>query len=233
MAKAETTKLERATGSAAVSEGGETSKFNAQPRATLAAYHIQVAAALARQAKHIESDDVTRAFDKASNPIFWTVSGSVVMAWAALEANINQHIKTLEEANAGNTGLIERCSFLYLEHVIAKYEGLARLKDYELIESDEIFENLKILRGFRNALVDFQPEWLDDEVKHAELCKRMGEIVKPLFGMPSDAPFPFCHLGYECAKWAVLTAASFSAHYAKLVGIEDHLAASWVDLKLP
>ena len=112
-------------------------------------------------------------------------------------------------------------------------KGWRRLKESEFLESDEIFKNFKTLRGFRNALVDFQPEWHDEEEKHAELCERMGKILKPLAGMPSDAPFPFSHLGYECAKWAVATATGVSAHYARLIGVEDHLAAAWLDLTLP
>ena len=233
MAKAETTKLEHHSATVAASEPGESRRFAAQPHATLAAYHIQAAAALAKQARHIESDAATRAYETAFNPIFWTVSASVVMAWAALEANVNQLIKTFEDENAGNIGRLERCSFLYVEHVVAKYKGLARLKESELLDSDEISKTFKTLRGFRNALVDFQPEWHGEEEKHAELLEKMGKILKPLAGMPSDALFPFSHLGYEGAKWAVVTATGVSAHYARLIGVEDHLAAPWLDLALP
>jgi len=225
MAKAETTKLAHSTATMAASDE--------QLGATLAAYHIQAAAALARQAKREESDNTAHAFEKVFNPIFWTVSASVLLAWAALEANINQLIKKFEDENAGNTGRIERCSFLYGEQVILKYKGLARLKEQELSESDEIFKNFETFGDFRNALVDFQPEWHDEEEKHAKLCKRMREILKPLPGIPPEAVFPFCHFGYECAKWAVVTASGVSKHYAALIGVEDHLAASWLDLQLP
>jgi hypothetical protein len=233
MGKADTTKLEHITAAVIASEEGDTKRFDAQLRAILAAYHIQAAAALARQAKRIESENAERAFNRAFNPIFWSASASVLLAWAALEANINQLIKTFEDENAGNTGRVERCSFLYGEPVVTKYKGLARLKESELLESDEIFKNFETLGDFRNTLVDFQPEWHDEEEKHAKLCKKMREILKPPSGMPSDAVFPFCHLGYECAKWAVVTASGVSAHYATLIGVEDHLAASWLDLELP
>jgi hypothetical protein len=233
MAKVETTKLEHITATVAVTEGGDTTRVDAQLCANLAAYHIQVAAALARQAKRIECEDAGRAFDRAFNPIFWKVSASVLMTWAALETNINQILKTFEDENVCNTGRSERCAFLYVEQVVTKYKGLAKLKGYVLPESDEVFKNFQTLDDFRNALVGFQPEWHGEEEKHAKLCKKMREILKPLTGMPSDAPFPFCHLGYECAEWAVITATGVSAHYARLIGVEDHLAASWLDLELP
>jgi len=65
-----------------------------------------------------------------------------------LGANINQLIKKFEDENAGNTGRIERCSFLYGEQVILKYKGLARLKEQELSESDEILKTSKHLVTF-------------------------------------------------------------------------------------
>ena len=54
MAKAETTKLAHSTATVAASDE--------QLGATLAAYHIQAAAALARQAKREESDNTAHAF---------------------------------------------------------------------------------------------------------------------------------------------------------------------------
>ncbi|HUZ90716.1 MAG TPA: hypothetical protein VMU78_02270, partial [Methylocella sp.] len=132
MAKAETPKLEQATATGAVRNGSTAALGNMQRHANLAAHHIQAAAALARQAHRIESENAGHAFDKDSNPVYWTVSASVIMAWAALETNINQLIKTFEDENAGNIGLVERGSFLYLEQVVAKYEGLAKLKECEL-----------------------------------------------------------------------------------------------------
>ena len=64
MAKAETTKLEQLT----AIERGESRRFAAQPHATLAAYHIQAAAALARQARHIESDNGNARLRKGFQP---------------------------------------------------------------------------------------------------------------------------------------------------------------------
>jgi hypothetical protein len=233
MAKAETPKFEHIAATEAVREAGGTARFDTQCHANLAAYHIQAAAAFARQAQRIESENAGHVFDKDCNPVYWTASASVIMAWAALETNINHLIKTFEDENSGNIGLVERGSFLYLEQVVAKYEGLAKLKESELQVTNIIFKNFETLGDFRNALAGFQPEWHDEETKHAELCKKMGEILNPLPGMPSDAVFPICHLGYECAKWAVGTATGFSAHYATLIGAKDQLAVSWLNLELP
>jgi hypothetical protein len=234
MAKAETPKLEQTAPTGNVRDAGRaTGLGNTQRHANLAAYHIQAAAAFARQAHRIESENAGHAFDEDSNPVYWTVSASVIMAWVALETNINELIKTFEDENAGNTGLVERGSFLYLENVVAKYEGLAKLKECALQVTNDIFKNFETLGDFRNALAGFQPEWHDEQTKHAKLCKTMREILKPLPRMPSDAVFPACHLGYECAKWAVRTATGFSAHYAFLIGTKDQLAASWLNLELP
>ncbi|WOJ90419.1 hypothetical protein RZS28_03745 [Methylocapsa polymorpha] len=233
MAKAATPKVEHITRAPALADAGGAARRDAQLRANLAAYHIQAAAVLARQAHRIESENAERAFDKECNPIFWSVSASVIMAWAALEANINHLVKTFEDENAHNVGLVERCAFLYREPVAAKYEGLAKLKECELKETSNIFISFAALGDFRDALADFQPEWHDEEGRHAELCQEMREILKPVVGMPADAIFPFCHLSYECAKWAVVTATGVSAHYATLIGAKDQLAASWLDLELP
>jgi len=62
MAKAETTKLAHSTATVAASDE--------QLGATLAAYHIQAAAALARQAKREESDNTAHAFEKVFNRSF-------------------------------------------------------------------------------------------------------------------------------------------------------------------
>lgn len=233
MAKAETPKLEHPTATPAFSDAGGAARLDAQRRANLAAYHIQAAAVFARQAQRIESENAGRAFDKDSNPVFWSVSASVIMAWAALEANINHLVKIFEDENAGNIGLLERCSFLYWDQVAAKYEGLAKLKECELQETNNLFKHFAALGDFRNALADFQPEWHDEEGKHAQLCQTMREILAPVARMPPDAVFPFCHLGYGCAKWAVVTATGVSAHYATLIGAKDQLAAPWLDLELP
>ena len=96
MAKAETTKLAHSTATVVASDE--------QLGATLAAYHIQAAAALARQAKREESDNTAHAFEKVFNPIFWTVSASVLLAWAALEANINHLVRSLKIRMLGILG---------------------------------------------------------------------------------------------------------------------------------
>lgn len=235
MAKAETPKHAAtvAASDARVSDARDVANIEAQRRTNLAAYHIQAAAALARQARRMELETAGRAFDNESNPVLWSVSAAVILAWAALEANINQLVKAFEDENAGDTGLIERCSFLYREPVVTKYKGLAKLKERELQATTKIFEDFEVLANFRNALVNFQPEWHDEEGRYAELCQTMRGIVKPPRGMPSDAAFPFCCLGYECAKWAVVTATGVSAQYATLISAEDQLAASWLDLETP
>jgi hypothetical protein len=229
MTKAETTKVENATATVAVSTSGGTTRLDTQLSANLAAYHIHTAAALARQARSIECEKGGHAFDNAFNPVFWNVSTSVLMAWSALEANINQLFKSFEDENLDKPWQIDRWGFFYIEPVISKYQGLARLKERILPESDEVFENVQALGDFRNALVGFHPDWYHENENHTILCRKLREIIKPL----SNVPFPICYLGYESAKWAVITATDFSAHYAKLIGGEDHLAASSAELELP
>jgi hypothetical protein len=213
--------------------GGNITVTDTKLTVNLAAYHIHTAAALARQARSIESENRRHPLDKVFNPVFWSASSSVLMAWLALKANINQLFKSFEDENLGKPWQIESWGFYYVEPVISKYQGLARLKNRILLDSDEVFENVQVLRDFQNALVGFHPDWYHEKEKHAILCRKMHEIIKSLTELPSNLPFPICYLGYESAKWAVITATNFSAHYAKLIDGEDHLAASWAELELP
>jgi hypothetical protein len=209
-------------------------------RADLAASHLRAAVRAARNAQELELTNDTTKIGPWFEEIMCLVPVSVVMAGAALEANVNEQIQDILDKPAGTLSDARRLLLTNIKddrtgNSLDKYLELALLFDKVADKGCSPWEQSKTLVEFRNFFMHFKPAWQHgDEPPQTKLARALSTKL-PLAGPYRQTMFTFPHalMTYECAKWSVRTALDFSKYFSGLLNIADRLAPWRSQLILP
>lgn len=214
-----------------------TARVQMRTRAKLAEYHLQAAAAFARQTHVIQAENEGRPFGAGYTPVFWHASSSLIMSATALEALVNELIRDILDDKSRPTDIRGRARSIMnrdmkvprnQSEISFKYQEVARLHGAKLDQTLPECASTRALISFRNTLIHFKPAW-DDDVHH----KKVSALLDREFNKHASLVFPLGYLTYSGAKWGVITVRRFSAYYAQLIEVTDNFVAPWLDLELP
>lgn len=228
------------TGALNITQTPTTARGTAITRANFAGYHLMAAISFAHQAQQIEEQAKGLVSSDPAAPIRWHCSSAIIMAATALEARINEIIQDIiddksspEETRKTAERLISRrlkrpktpdrqSEIAFKYHTVAELKG----KNPAEMPADDAME---VLVSFRHKLVHFRPQWGNEDRSHKELERQL----KGRFAAQVAIDFPYSHLTYDAAKWAVATVRGFSSEIAEFIGVDDGFAEDWLRFDLP
>lgn len=180
------------------------------------------------------------------------VTNAIISAVSCIEANINEFYADVSDENANHSNryltvlsndtvrLISDMWKLEVPRtsgysIIEKYEiALTLARKQKIDRSSSVYGNITILVKLRNALIHYEPEWLDspenDNARiHSFEQKLKGKFkLNPLTG--AGNPFyPDKCLSHGCAEWACKSCIDFIDYFSKEMGIPsrfDHVRGS-------
>ena len=164
---------------------------------------------------------------------------SIVMAGAALEANVNEILQNIIDEHQQFSVTKSRLILLNelkeerSGNAPLKYRRLALLLDKEPVEGVEAWENAKLLVKLRNDFMHFRPSWDDDDIHNGKLVDAMKKKVRIAEAYKQNFLFPYGLITYDCAKWAVQTVLALSADFSNLTGVPDRFKLPGLDFTLP
>jgi len=222
-----------------------TADIKASTRINLAIYHLAAAEsfaaesdAIANRTKHLKwpDNDWQKSFQQAS--------AAVMMATAALEANINEFYMDVADSTTSVSQLAPThrtqlaTDWASPKNIITKLQSgqqtnLSKiLRKYNHALSvcgaqpfyDANSEAQRLI-DLRNALMHFQPESDSNLVNHKALEVSLGALFAPcaLTAQTDMVWFPFKGIGAGCAKWAIQTAKNLSVDFCGKLGIVQRL----------
>jgi hypothetical protein len=107
---------------------------------------------------------------------------SIIMASAALEANVNETIKDFPDDHTKSLTIGRKYLLKDLENdrsgnSVQKYRQLAWLFDKEPDTSTTTWDNAKLLVKFRNSLMHFKPAWDHEEIHSGTLVTALKSKI--------------------------------------------------------
>ena len=151
---------------------------------------------------------------------------SIILSISSLEAYIHEIISSHDEYLPDINRNTKNRLFYIVE------TGIPALEKYErtlsILKADAVFdkdaypyEDMVVLKNFRNSLVHFYPEWHADEKIYMELEEKLRGINFKLnpFYHESQPAFPYRYIGYGCTQWAVKTVYDFMETFCSNAGI--------------
>lgn len=165
--------------------------------------------------------------------------GAVISATCCLEAFINE---CFSDADQVNLPTLRGLTPAVRETLAGLWElGIPRTAKYTILEKYEIayfvvkqakmargvirFQNADLLTELRNALVHFEPEWVDHvppDLKRAHQFEKRFKAKKlpeNRLTSPQNPFYPDRLVGYGCAQWAVETAVGFIDWFGAEIGV--------------
>jgi hypothetical protein len=206
--------------------GDVTSKGTLSLRSNYAVIHQRAAGHAARAARAVEEANDTSKLGAWFDELMIHVPVTVVMAAAALEANANEIIQDILDRSLPSP----RCTLLkdLLDErtggVMDKYRRLALQLDKLPDQGSFAWQNADLLVRLRNFFVHFKPAWDHQAGVHEDsnLVKQLAERI-PLVKSYQGSMMPYRFLNCACARWAVVSAKTFSADFSNLIGVQDRL----------
>lgn len=229
---------EDATPEAAVFEAATAfATATARSRSNLAANHLEAAAKAARRVHEVEAENAVPEGGGFVGDIMQHASVSVVMAAAALEANVNETISDILDGIAPLTITRERWELLSdlrgrMVGPEEKHRQLALLLDKTPDRGGAAWQDVLLLTRLRNDLMHFKPAW-DDEAVHARMLEMMRRRLGVSRFYQGGFVYPHGFLTYGTARWAVRTVLAFTAYSSALVGVEDRFRNTGFNYGLP
>ena len=86
---------------------------------------------------------------------------------------------------------------------------------------------------FRNEFMHFKPSWDSDDIHGGNLVADLKKKIPVVGAYKSNFLFPYGFMTYGCARWAVQTVLTFSAEFAKLLGVKDKFVSPGLNFNLP
>lgn len=176
-------------------------------RTNLALPHLLGAARFARQAYLVEQENVDKPFGVFFDELVQLVMATVTLSVACLEAFINEMFADAPQRLPSFSKEVLEAVWELAEQrrVLDKYDLALTLQAAQPFNKQKpIYQNVEVLVDFRNALIHFKPEWVDDENKDKLLSKKLENKFKPSPFLPPNEPlYPMACMSHECAEWAV------------------------------
>ncbi len=222
---------------AEIVDSDDTLTASAGIRTTLAAHHLEAAAKAARRVHEVEAENAGAERGGFVGDIMQHASVSVVMAAAALEANVNETVSDILDGIAPLTITRARRELLAdlrgrMVGPEEKYRHLALLLDKTPDRGGAAWQDVLLLTRLRNDLMHFKPAW-DDEAVHARMLEMMRRRLGVSRFYRGGFVYPHGFLAYGTARWAVRTVLAFAACFSALVGVEDRFRNTGFDYGLP
>jgi hypothetical protein len=201
--------------------------------------HLRAAAQAARDAYKVEQDNAKAEFGPWFEEMMRLVPVSVVMAGAALEANANELIQDILDGSVHSPPTASRKELLkdlkddHSGNAWCRYRRLALLMDKKPNTGTAPWHNAMLLVKFRNEFMHFKPSWDSDDIHSGKLVKGLKKKIPEVAAYKGNFLFPYGFMTYGCAKWAVQTVLTFSAEFAKLLGVKDKFVGPGLDFNLP
>jgi hypothetical protein len=93
------------------------------------------------------------------------------------------------------------------------------------------WHNAMLLAKFRNEFMHFKPSVTTFTA--ASWLKTLRRRYRRVAAYKGNFLFPYGFMTYGCAKWAVHTVLTFSAEFAKLLGVKDKFVGPGLNFNLP
>jgi hypothetical protein len=209
-------------------------------RTNFAIHHLRAAVQAARNAHSVEQSNLTAGHGAWFDEMIVLVPVSVIMAAAALEANVNEIIQDILDGSSGlpvtegRKRLITDLKTDQTGNATEKYRRLSLL--YEKIpDSGAVaWQDAKLLIGFRNKFMHFRPAWdYEKEVHEGNLVQGLKTRIPIYRAYQSNFQFPYGFMTYGCAKWSVQSVLNFSGAFATLLGIRDRFDDKHLNFSTP
>lgn len=228
------------SGSAAIMSANATLVAIGASRTNFAVNHLRAAARAAQSAYDAEHANLSADFGPWFDEMILWVPVSVVMAGAALEADVNEGIQDMLDGITGLTLTEARKTQLrdlkgqQSGNAISKYRQLALLFDKVPNTGSSPWQNADLLVKFRNHFVHFRPAWDTDDVHSKGLVDALRKRRIPIVdAYKARMVFPYGFMTYGCAKWAVETVLAFVCEWTRLLGVKDRFVLTGFDFTLP
>lgn len=183
----------------------------------------------------MEQENATKGIGPWFDAMMRLVSVSIVMASAALEANVNELIQDILDGQSV-TNTRRKLLFDLKEdrsgETPFRFRRLALLMDKDCDTGTEPWHNVRLLVKFRNQFMHFRPAWDHEEIHTGRLVEELKRKVPVVASWSGTFLFPQALMTYGCAKWAVDTVLKFSSDFAELWGAQNK-CAPLEDFKLP
>jgi hypothetical protein len=201
--------------------------------------HLKVAHRSALTASQIEDANNPGIFGEWFDEMMQQVPVAIVMAAAALEANVNEIIgEFLDERGrtltVGRKVLLKDLAKDKSGSAIDKYRKVALLLfDKETGVGGATLKDAQLLFSFRNHLMHFRPTWSDAEIHAGELVRELQKKTPVSPAYKGRVLFPYAFMTYGCAKWSVETVLRFAMDYSAQLGIVNTFALPGLNFSLP
>jgi hypothetical protein len=204
-------------------------------RSNFAVNYMRVAIRDAQAAYDVEQANDTNHFGSWFDDMMMHVPVAVVMAAAALEANINEIIQDILDKSPhalltkGNTALLKDLKADRSGNAMGKYRKLGLLLDKVPITNSPAWLNADILFRFRNSLMHFKPAWdSETDIHDGKLVRDLKQRIPITPAYRTGFMFPYGFLTYGCAKWAVESARALSGEFCTLIVVNDRFSGTIV-----
>ena len=199
-------------------------------RSHFALHHMHSAVKAARRAHEIEITHSEERHGPWHDEMLHTVPVAIIMAAAALEAQINEAVQDiLDRKGADQPGAALRLLLKELKDGTAG-DTLAKCRQVLLLlgavpdTGRREWEETKLLLTLRNRFIHFKPAWDHDEVHDSKWVKELKRLVPIYAPYAKRFQFPYGFITYGTAKWAITTALNFAAHITPLLGVPNRFA---------
>lgn len=223
-----------------------TKGINIKTRTYFSIHHIESAALFSRLSYEIENNS----YGKISRELISThksyVISSIISSVSFLEANINEFFadisdETLSMYDEGINNLCKKNNN-FVKGLWDK--GIPRTAKYTLLEKYQIalllyeknefdksknpYQDISSLVKLRNALIHYEPEWVDDH-SNSNYSQKDAYQFEKIFNKKFKANplvefenrfYPDKLLGHGCAEWSVYSSIKFVDDFSARLGIE-------------
>lgn len=197
-------------------------------RTGFARTHLQAATHSARKAYEIEHENSHKGVGPWFDEMMRLVPVSVVMAGAALEANIHE---LLQDILDGQTSIANSRRKLLVDlkkdrsgDAPSKFRRLALLMDKDCDTGTGPWHNARLLVKFRNEFMHFRPSWDYEGIHSSGLVEELKRKVPVVASWIGAFLFPQGLMTYGCAKWAVHSVLEFCSEFTELLGMQNRFA---------
>lgn len=189
-------------------------------QARFAVRHLAAAARFARDTEACERAHAGQPFGPFVDTLTHYVSASVLLATAALEANVNELLSEPAQLfpSIGELPAESTAKLIVRLRILEKYEKIAAIRsDFVFDKGVSIYQDVASLIRLRNALVHFRPVWHDSPGKLAEELE--DRFASSHFVDQSEPMFPVKFIGHGCARWAVESSLQFMELVEEKLGL--------------
>lgn len=206
-------------------------------RSHFALHHMYSAVKAARRAHEIEITHSEERHGPWHDEMLHTVPVAIIMAAAALEAQINDAVQDIldrkgaDQPDAALRLLLKELKDGTAGDTLAKCRQVLLLLGAVPDTGRRVWEETKLLLTLRNRFIHFKPAWDHEAVHDSDWVKQL-KLRVPIYAPYAERfQFPYGFITYGTAKWAITTALNFAAHVTPFLGVPNHFAGH--DYALP